>query len=692
MIRWGAALLLVLVAAGTGWLALETKTKRGVTLRLYDNLRWSGDPAEEREVRHLDYGPSNHRQPLQLPDRSSLRMEGWLYAPRGGVYDFAIESTDDTWIRIDDKTVLTHRRGREITEIRTPLEKGFHVFRLQVRHRRGESNLRVFWRLPSGYMNLEPLQPIFLQPTVPRAGPSMPLALRVGPVLLLILAFLVLVGPALAQRLRRLRSDRGYRLKIGAAFFLFCVALGVRLWDLNGAGETSDEWAYCGAGRIYVSNAAHGYFDSLYWNTNEEHPPVGKYIYGLASHLSGTDSYTPLRATSALLGSLTIVLTFLFGARFLSLWTGFFAGLTLTLMPSFIAHGKVAALDSPSAFIFTLGAYLFVHALHATRRQNAWYLLAGFVACLAFATKFSNATLFVFMVSLHLASQYKNLKTRGLVELPLPLYILPFMPLLVLLVMWPWLWREPFGQFVTTLHHWDYPIREWFLGHYRQLPWYYFPAAFLATTPALLLVPFGLFFYDAIRKRTFTHLTVLLWFLAPFLWSISVLKQDGIRYVYTMYPPMALMLGIGANSVLKSLKARSIATGAAALYLAWQCVSVHPYYLDYYSETVGGTQTVWKKSLFDVGWWGEGMDRAFDYVNEKAPPGATWDLNAVVTHTSDVLRSDLVNDPTKPDYFIKANLTPGEVAREGYVEEFRVEVDAAPIVIVYRRVDLPRLP
>ncbi len=688
MVRWSAFSVLVIAALGTGYLATRSTTPRGVTLQIYDNLRWSGEPSVEKVVRHLDYAPRLRRNAVAVPDRSSVRLDAWLYAPRGGTYDFHIECTDDAWIRVDDKTIVTHRRGKEGSQGSVRLKSGFHPLRVQVRHRRGDSKLRIQWRLPSGYMNLEALQPIYLQPKKPVPGPALPLPMRLAPVLLLILAALVGIGPSVARFLRGLYTDRDRRVRAALGALLFISAVGVRCWDLNGAGETSDEWAYAGAGRAYVSNMTHGYFESLYWNTNEEHPPVGKYVYGVVSHLAGTDSYTPLRVASAVMAGLTILLTFMFGARFFSVWVGFLAGLILVLLPPFIAHGKVAALDSPSALLFTLTVYLFARGLWADEHQNRWHVAAGLVASIAFATKFSNATVFIFIAVLTLCSQWRNLRRRGVIELPAGLCILPALPFIVLLVVWPWLWREPFGQLVTTLQHWDYPIQEWFLGRYRQPPWYYFPVTFVSTTPALLLIGFGLFFAAAWRRHEFRYLVVLLWFLTPFLWTLSVLKQDGIRYIYNMYPPLALMIAIGTSVVIRRLSWRPFVALGTAAYLEWQCWGVHPYYLDYYSELVGGPGTVYKHSLFEVGWWGEGMDKAYEYVNEHAEPGSTWDVIGVVNHTSDMLNDDLQYNADKPDYLIKAYLSPGEVQRKDYTEVFRVQVDEAPLVIVYERDDL----
>jgi hypothetical protein len=62
--------------------------------------------------------------------------------------------------------------------------------------------------------------------------------------------------------------------------------------------------------------------------------------------------------------------------------------------------------------------------------------------------------------------------------------------------------------------------------------------------------------------------------------------------------------------------------GVLGIYLAITLVRIHPYYLDYFGEQVGGAGTVAAHKWFETAWWGEGVDRAVDYVNEHADAGA----------------------------------------------------------------------
>ncbi|MBI3078157.1 MAG: hypothetical protein HYY85_14425, partial [Deltaproteobacteria bacterium] len=60
---------------------------------------------------------------------------------------------------------------------------------------------------------------------------------------------------------------------------------------------------------------------------------------------------------------------------------------------------------------------------------------------------------------------------------------------------------------------------------------------------------------------------------------------------------------------------------ALLLYLLLIDLRIHPYYLDYYNELVGGPSGVYQRHLLELAWWNEGTDEAVAYLNQVAPPG-----------------------------------------------------------------------
>ena len=127
------------------------------------------------------------------------------------------------------------------------------------------------------------------------------------------------------------------------------------------------------------------------------------------------------------------------------------------------------------------------------------------------------------------------------------------------------------------------------------------------------------------RSRGRSALILLAWFVVPLGVMISPVRQDGVRYVLPCVLALAMASAAGWDWLATKLHwphaFRALAV-AVTLYLAVTLVRVHPYYLDYFAEQVGGAGTVAERKWFETAWWGEGVDRAVAYVNDNAPTGA----------------------------------------------------------------------
>jgi hypothetical protein len=107
----------------------------------------------------------------------------------------------------------------------------------------------------------------------------------------------------------------------------------------------------------------------------------------------------------------------------------------------------------------------------------------------------------------------------------------------------------------------------------------------------------------------------------------SPVRQDGVRYVMPCVLVLAVMSAAGWDWLATAAQRRfrfAHIVGASVLvsYLAVVLIRSHPYHLDYFGEHVGGPGKVAQRGWFETAWWGEGVDRAVDYVNERAAPGA----------------------------------------------------------------------
>jgi hypothetical protein len=103
----------------------------------------------------------------------------------------------------------------------------------------------------------------------------------------------------------------------------------------------------------------------------------------------------------------------------------------------------------------------------------------------------------------------------------------------------------------------------------------------------------------------------------------SPVRQDGVRYVLPSVVALAMCAAAGLDFIATKLqRGFPILAAVVVAYLGITLVRVHPYYLDYFGEQIGGAGTVAQHGWMETAWWGEGVDRAVDYVNEHAPAGA----------------------------------------------------------------------
>lgn len=466
-------------------------------------------------------------------------------------------------------------------------------------------------------------------------------------------------------------------------------ALAIRMYGLMGEGLTYDEPITVASGIYYVHNLQALNFNSTVWAQNMEHPPVAKYLYGIANMLFNgngwsNNSYFLAKSSSALMGALTCALIFLTGRELYNKRIGLVAAAILALMPVFLAHTQIAAIDAPLAFFFTLTMYLFIMAL---RRNSVPYYAASAVSLgLLVSTKFNGILIIPIMVVLYILYrhehplQVKKAKVKGsshkgadqsspgIIERyvnPLSLLCYCLAVVLIFLILWPWLWSDLIGHLGTSLGHWDATIHDYFLGSEQAAPLYYYPVYFLVTTPALLLIPLAIGVYAAARSKDVFKYGILLWLFIPFAYGLSSFIQNGMRYLIMIYPAVALLCadglwqlsGIAEKKKVSKALVFAILGIATVAYLAVSVALVHPYYLDYYNELTGGQKNIQDHKLFDIASWNEGTSACVQYL-EAHSNNATVTMVVLPDDPSNIRfdrKTDLydyvsvpVKDPSKP--------------------------------------------
>ncbi len=129
------------------------------------------------------------------------------------------------------------------------------------------------------------------------------------------------------------------------------------------------------------------------------------------------------------------------------------------------------------------------------------------------------------------------------------------------------------------------------LGHTRQTGWwYYFPVALGVKTPLpfLLLVAIGAVYLLREARRELDWVVA-----APVIAAGAILLvylpshvNIGLRYILPIYPPLAIVAGVGAWRLWSEGKSKAVAA-AVVMLLTWQVVAsvrAHPDYLAYFNE------------------------------------------------------------------------------------------------------------
>jgi 4-amino-4-deoxy-L-arabinose transferase-like glycosyltransferase len=566
-----------------------------------------------------------------------------------------------------------------------------------------------------------------------------------------------------AQRLASVLSipDRiGWRdhvigVGLGAAYLVWLLATARSL------GFPRDEGVYFRAASDYVGwwvmlfehgrdALQQGAIDSA-WSINHEHPALMKTLFGVSWWLLHekwhvfSDASTAFRLPGMASAAVAIWVTYLFGARAYSRRAGLIAAFLLALMPRVFFHAHLACFDVPITAMWILCVY--VHWRAQERRGIGWALAAGIVFGLTLETKHNAwmlpAALVPHALFVHRHAIWRGLKA-GRVALPSSLVSMATVGPAVFLALWPYLWNDTMGRLQWYvdfhLHHEYYNIE--FLGKNYfgpPSPKGYLPTMVMATVPTVTLVLFLIGTFDRARvgvqrlhawigsllRRSVagrlprdareTDLLLLLSFavaVSPFFLPRTPIF-GGTKHWMPAYPVLALLAGRGFDVVAAAMRRalptlaaprlRAAEAALAASVLAAPLAETahsHPFGLSAYVPLVGGTAGGADWGLNRQFWGFTTQSAAAEYLNDKAPGGATvfisdttWDAWARMQEEGRV-RSDLraVGAPHDGTFaLVQHELHMNEVDYDTWVAlgtdapVYVVAHDGVPIVSIYRR-------
>jgi hypothetical protein len=140
--------------------------------------------------------------------------------------------------------------------------------------------------------------------------------------------------------------------------------------------------------------------------------------------------------------------------------------------------------------------------------------------------------------------------------------------------------------------------------------WYYFPATFVLKTPVALLALLALPLWgrrdEDERRRS----------LGPFLWvpvalyaavALAGRMNIGHRHLLPIYPFLFVAAAAAGARALEAGRGRRVAVAVLGLWYAVSVVSVHPHYLGYFNEVVGGPSRGWRYLADSNVDWGQDL-------------------------------------------------------------------------------------
>ena len=124
--------------------------------------------------------------------------------------------------------------------------------------------------------------------------------------------------------------------------------------------------------------------------------------------------YVAGRATTAILGTLTVYITYLIGKRCFSIRTAIIGALSLAVFPIFVSHSHYITPNVPSSFFVVLSCLYAVNIVEEPTYKNAF--LAGLFAGLAASVKYNAGTIILSsLVATLLSISKKTLNLFGII-------------------------------------------------------------------------------------------------------------------------------------------------------------------------------------------------------------------------------------------------------------------------------------
>jgi hypothetical protein len=390
---------------------------------------------------------------------------------------------------------------------------------------------------------------------------------------------------------------------------------GEQLWDYyNGRISRSDIDISFGYMRIYGG--------------------VVEFISAALQQVIPADLWVVRHGVNAVFGWVGIVFAFLMASRLFGPRAGWLAALLLIAMPRYIGESMNNPKDLPFAVLMLVACYYivtikprypYVSWLHALKLALTIALALNVRAMGLMALGYSGLALLIVVIASRDWSPAHLAATAGRFA------VISVLALLGGSAFWPWAQESPLTRpieafFLTSTFNWGNPslfMGEGIAG--TEVPWYYLPTWIWLTVPAVVLIGMLFSLVRLTRPSPSRVQLVAVWAFVLVPATAAIVRHlslyDGIRHMYFIVPPMAVLAAAGWDSMLASPQSRTRLAAAAALVvlaaepLIFQ-VRNHPNQNVYFTPAIGGPRGAFGR--FDMDYWGNCVLEATRWAADQA--------------------------------------------------------------------------
>jgi hypothetical protein len=380
-----------------------------------------------------------------------------------------------------------------------------------------------------------------------------------------------------------------------------------------------------------------------------------EFLDAAAQHLIPADVYVVRHMVNAAFGWVGVVFAFLIGARLFGTRAAWLAGLLLIIMPRYFGESMNNPKDLPFAVLMFVAAY-YILTLKPEYPYFSW--IHGLKLALAIALALDVRAMGLVLVGYAglglliavLASGERS--TSRLIATAGRFAAVAMLGIVGSAAFWPWAQESPLVRpiqafFVASGFNWGNP--SLFAGRdiaAVDLPWYYLPTWLAITLPPVVIlgVCFSLM---RIVQRSENRVQLLgLWALVliPGIAAIvrHVTMYDGIRHMFFIVPPIAVIAAAGWDHLITTLPRRTVAIAAGLLAVGvaepvvYQ-IRNHPNQNVYFSPAIGGPRAAFGQ--YEMDYWGNCVLQTVRWSAEQARvaqmplgvAGNAWEIVAADT-------------------------------------------------------------